>query len=204
MKITFTGKHEKLTPKQERKLAIQFGKLSKLLEQRGEKEAQVKLGTERHQQLAEVRLNYYDQALVGAGAGGDQFTAMMDAVEKIQKQALKVRTKFRDLKRETPQRVAKTDVAPDALMEPVLKGARKSRARIVLGAEPAPEPAPPGGRPARVVRAGSKSNGKPMTIDEAMLALDEKRDYLVYRDAGNEAVRILVRRRDGRVDLIEA
>lgn len=203
MKITFTGKQEKLTPTQERKLAMQFGKLSKLLEQRGEKEAQVKLGYERHQQLAEVRLNYYDQALVGAGAGADQFTALMEAVEKIQKQALKVRTKFRDRKRETPQRVAKTDVAPDALTAPVLKGARKSKAKIVLGVEPAPEP-PPSDRPARVVRAGSKSNGKPMTIDEAMLAMDEKRDYLVYRDASTEAVRVLVRRRDGLVDLIEA
>lgn len=203
MKITFSGKQEKLTPAQERKLAIQFGKLSKLLEQRGEKGAQVKLGYERHQQLAEVRLNYYDQALVAAGAGPDQFTAMMEAVEKVQKQALKVRTKFRDQKRETPTRVAKTDVAPQALEEPVLKGARKSKAKIVLGAEPPVEP-PAGDRPARVVRAGTRSNGKPMTIDEAMLALDAKRDYLVYRDAATEAVRVLVRRRDGLVDLIEA
>lgn len=203
MKITFTGKQEKLTPTQERKLAIQFGKLSKLLEQRGEKEAQVKLGYERHQQLAEVRLNYYDQALVGAGAGADQFTALMDAVEKIQKQALKVRTKFRDKKRETPMRVAKTDVAPDALVEPVLKGARKSKVKVVLGAEPPAEPSA-GDRPARVVRAQSRSNGKPMTTDEAMLTLGDSRDYLVYRDADTEALRILVRRRDGLVDLIEA
>ncbi len=202
MKITFTGKQEKLTPSQERKLAIQFGKLSKLLEQRGEKEAQVKLDYQRRMQLAEVRLNYYDQALVGAGSGADQFTALMEAVEKIQKQALKIRTKFRDQKRETPTRVAKTDVAPDALVEPVLKGARKSKTRVVLGAEAAPDEAP--GAPARIIRANSKSNGKPMTIDEAVLALDEKRDYLVYRDADTEAVRVLVRRRDGLVDLIEA
>lgn len=201
MKITFTGKQDELTPSQERKLAMQFGKLSKLLEQRGEKEAQVKLGAERHLQLAEVRLNYYDQALVGAGAGADQFTAMMEAVEKIQKQALKVRTRFRDLKRETPQRVARTGVAPAALTEPVLKGARKSKAAAAADAEPEP---PAAGRPARVVRAGAKSNGKPMTIDEAMLALGEKRDYLVYRDAATESVRVLVRRRDGLVDLIEA
>lgn len=203
MKITFTGKQEKLTPSQERKLAIQFGKLSKLLEQRGEKGAQVKLDYQRRMQLAEVRLNYYDQALVGAGSGADQFTALMEAVEKIQKQALKIRTKFRDQKRETPTRVAKTDVAPDALVEPVLKGARKSKAKVVLGAEAAPEP-PTAGAPARVVRAASKSNGKPMTVDEAMLALDDRRDYLVYRDAETEALRVLVRRRDGLVDLIEA
>jgi putative sigma-54 modulation protein len=203
MKITFTGKQEKLTPTQERKLAMQFGKLSKLLEQRGEKSAQVKLGYERHQQLAEVRLKYYDQALVGAAAGTDQFTALMEAVDKVQKQALKVRTKFRDQKRETPTRVAKTDMAPEALVEPVLKGARKSKAKVVLGVDTAKE-ATGGPRPARVVRATAKSNGKPMTVEEAMLALDDKRDYLVYRDASTEALRVLVRRRDGNVDLIEA
>jgi ribosomal subunit interface protein len=203
MKITFTGKQEKLTPTQERKLAMQFGKLSKLLEQRGEKGAQVKLDTERHLRLAEVRLNYYDQALVGAGSGSDQFTAIMEAVEKIQKQALKLRTRFRDKKRETPTRVAKTGVAPEALVEPNLKGARKSKVQVVLGAEPPAEPVP-ADRPARVVRAHSKANGKPMTIEEAMLAMDERRDYLVYRDAGTEGVRVLIRRRDGLVDLIEA
>lgn len=203
MKITFTGKQEKLTPTQERKLAMQFGKLSKLLEQRGEKGAQVKLDTERHLRLAEVRLNYYDQALVGAGSGSDQFTAIMEAVEKIQKQALKLRTKFRDKKRETPTRVAKTGVAPEALVEPNLKGARKSKVQVVLGAEPPAEPVP-AGRPARIVRAHSKANGKPMTIDEAMLAMDDRLDYLVYRDAGTEGVRVLIRRRDGLVDLIEA
>ncbi len=43
-----------------------------------------------------------------------------------------------------------------------------------------------------------------MTVDEAMLEMDGKRDYLVYRDAQNESVSVLVRRRDGHFDLIES
>jgi hypothetical protein len=47
-----------------------------------------------------------------------------------------------------------------------------------------------------------------MTLDEAILEMDETRDYLVYRDADRDAQRqglsILVRRRDGHFDLIES
>ena len=44
---------------------------------------------------------------------------------------------------------------------------------------------------------------KPMTIDEAMLEMDG-REYLVYRDANTERMMMLVRRRDGHFDLVEA
>ncbi|MCS7043218.1 MAG: sigma 54 modulation/S30EA ribosomal C-terminal domain-containing protein [Bryobacteraceae bacterium] len=59
-------------------------------------------------------------------------------------------------------------------------------------------------RPARVVRASSRANGKPMTLEEAMLAMEDGRDYLVYRDADTDRLQILIRRSDGAVDLVEA
>ena len=45
---------------------------------------------------------------------------------------------------------------------------------------------------------------KPMTLDEAVLQMDDQRDYLVYRDAQTDRVVMLVRRRDGHFDLVEA
>ena len=53
---------------------------------------------------------------------------------------------------------------------------------------------------------------KPMTLDEALLEMDQNRDYLVYRDSERDADRdkerpglsVLVRRRDGHFDLIES
>ncbi len=42
-----------------------------------------------------------------------------------------------------------------------------------------------------------------MTLDEAVLEIDA-RDYVVYRDAGTGRVSVLIRRRDGKLDLIEA
>ncbi len=101
MKITFTGKQDQLTPSQERKMALAFHRLSKLVDRRGEKTAQVAFDTQRHLKRAEVRLNFYDQALVAQGTGADQFTAVMEAVEKVEKQAQKSREKWRDTKRAT-------------------------------------------------------------------------------------------------------
>jgi putative sigma-54 modulation protein len=43
-----------------------------------------------------------------------------------------------------------------------------------------------------------------MTLDEAVMEMDKSRDYLVYRDAETDRVSVLVRRRDGHFDLVEA
>jgi len=189
MKITFTGKQDKLTPAQERKMALAFHRLSKQVDRRGERAVQVAFDTQRHQQRAEVRLNLYDQALVAHGVGTDQFTAVMEAVDKVEKQALKSRAKWRDTKRTGSIRGVEVAEVVEAAA-PKAKGAKKQ-----LKAAP---------KPAKVVRAGGKSNGKPMTIDEAMIAIEDDRDYVVFRDADTDKVSVLVRRRDGKVDLIEA
>ncbi len=194
MRITFSGKQDKLAPSQERKLATAFARLSRLIERRGEKGAQVALSSERHLQMAEVRVNFYDQTLIGQGSGPDQFAALMDAVEKVEKQALKSREKWRLAKRETPARQSRTTGAPQLTAEP----------------EPPPRPTPrawkkahPKPRPSQVVQARER-DGKPMTVEEAMMALEEDHDYMVYRDAESDRVRVLIRRRDGGVDLVEA
>jgi putative sigma-54 modulation protein len=193
MRITFSGKQDKLAPSQERKLASAFARLSKLIERRGEKAAQVALSSERHLQRAEVRVNFYDQTLIGEGSGPDQFTALMEAVEKVEKQALKSREKWRLAKRETPVRQSRTTGEAPLAAEP----------------EPAPPPAPrarkkahPKRRPAQVVQARG-SEHKPMTVEEAMMALEEESDYMVYRDAESDRLRVLIRRRDGGMDLVE-
>lgn len=196
MKITFSGKQDKLTPSQERKLAMAFARLSKLLERRGEKGAQVILTEERHLRHAEVRVNFYDHALFGKGSAPDQFTAVMDAVEKVGKQALRLLEKKRELKRSDSPRKQAALRAAEAVEAPApTKKGKKARAM-----EAEEEPA----RPARVVKAASRANGKPMTLEEAMLAMEGGRDYLLYRDADTDKLQILIRRSDGAVDLVEA
>ncbi|MBI3678878.1 MAG: HPF/RaiA family ribosome-associated protein [Acidobacteria bacterium] len=177
MKITYTGQAA-FSPAQRRKLDAKFAKLSRLLDRRGEKEAHVILTTERHLHRAEITVHYYDHPLVGLVSSPDTLQAVMGAVEKLEKQILKLHEKWRDTKR-TP--AAKTWTA----REP----------------QPVRTAGDAGGK--RVYRVNHQSRRKPMTLDEAILDLDQGQDYTVYRDAETDRVHVLVKRRDGHFDLIE-
>ena len=178
MKITYTGRQVELKPAQQKKLEAEFSKIGKLLDGRREAEAHVILSLERHLHHAEATVNYYGHQLAGLGSSNDLFTAIHSAAEKLGKQAVKAREKWRDTKR-TP---------------------RKANA----AAEPEAAPAEPEAQPEqRVYRVNHHEKRKPMTLDEALLDMDKSRDYLVYRDADSGKTSVLVRRRDGHFDLIE-
>jgi putative sigma-54 modulation protein len=181
MKITYKGMHGDLPAKLQEKLDTKFAKLSKLLERRGEKEAHVVVTGERHLHHAEITLQFYDHQLVGAGTDADLFTALAGALEKLEKQAVKHRAKWREKARRTePPQTNQSGPAG---------------------------PAPPGvdgdGSP-RIFRVNHHQRRKPMTVEEAVLQMEDGREYLVYRDAEKECVSVLVRRRDGHFDLIES
>jgi len=178
MKITYTGRQVELAPAQLKKLEAQFSKTGKLLDGKRECETHVILSLERHLHNAEATVTYYGHQLVGVGSDPDLFTAIHSAAEKLAKQAVKARTKWRDTKR-TP-RADQAEPSPDT-------------------AAPAKEAAPE----RRVYRVDGHEKRKPMTLDEAILAMDKNRDYLVYRDAESDRISVLLRRRDGHFDLVE-
>jgi putative sigma-54 modulation protein len=180
MKITYTGRQVELAPAQLKKLEARFAKVGKLLDGKRECEAHVILALERHLHHAEVTVNYFNHQLVGLASNADLFIAIHSAIEKLEKQAVKQRTKWRDTKR-TPRKTS----------EPAEMA-------------PGPEPEAEGEPERRVYRINHHQSRKPMTLDEALLEMDRGRDYLVYRDAETDRISVLVRRRDGNFDLVEA
>src|SRR5215475_12890602 len=103
MKITYTGRQVELAPAQLKKLEARFAKIGVLLDGKRECEAHVILSQERHLHNAEATIRYFNHQLVGLGSSSDLFTAIHSAAEKLEKQALKTRTKWRDTKR-TPRK----------------------------------------------------------------------------------------------------
>ena len=100
MKVTYTGRQVDLTPVQNGKLDAAFAKVSKLLDSgRGEVEARIVVTHERYLNNAEITIPYHNHELKGQAADADLFTALHSAVEKLEKQALKVREKWRDGRR---------------------------------------------------------------------------------------------------------
>lgn len=183
MNITYTGRHGELPPDQQSKLDAKFAKLAKLIERKGDdKGAHVAITTERHLTNAEITVNFYDHALACVGSGPDFFTALSTALDKLEKQALKVRTKWRDGKRGPKDKSADgTPEAPGSAIE---------------------EPEAAEGGP-QIFRVNHHERRKPMTIEEAMIAIDG-RGYMVYRDADKDCVSVLIRRADGNFDLVES
>lgn len=184
MNVTYTGKHGELPPAQQRKLDARFSKLAKLIERKGaDKGAHVAVTTERHLTKAEITVNFYDHSLVGVGSGPDFFSAMSAALERTEKQALKIREKWRDTKRGAKDKSA--DAAP---VEPAVEAAVEGEAEETE---------------IRVTRINHHERRKPMTLEEAMIAIGN-RDYMVYRDTDKDSVAVLIRRKDGSFDLVES
>jgi putative sigma-54 modulation protein len=177
MKIMYTGRQVELAPAQLRKIEALFAKVGKLLDGKGEREAHVVLSLERRLHRVEVTVNYQNHPLVGLSRDADLFTAIHGAIQKLEKQAIKVRAKWRDSKRSP---------------------------RKQLDAPSKPEPPADGEKRREVFRINHHGKSKPMTLDEALLEMEQGRDYLVYRDSENDRVSVLVRRRDGNFDLVEA
>ncbi len=189
MKVTYTGKSVEFTPHQQGKLEQKFQKLGKLLDRRSEeKDARVILTTERHLTHAEITVQYFDHQIVGVGSDPDVPTAVADAVDKLEKQILKQQTKWRDTKRVVAKESRQG--SPGAPVE-------EEDAEIAGSVEV------DGGTARRVFRIDHYERRKPMTIDEALLEIDDHA-YVVYRDAETDRVCVLVRRDDGHFDLIEA
>lgn len=112
MKVTYTGRQMDLSPAQSQKLTAEFDKVGKLLDNgRGEVGAHVVLSHERHLNNVEITVVYHNHELIGVGSDPDLFSAIHAAVGKLEKQALRVRGKWRDAKR-IPRKEMETSGGP--------------------------------------------------------------------------------------------
>jgi len=178
MKISYRGMNKGLPAVHQAKLDAKLARLSKMLDgPGGEKEAHVVVTTERHLSNAEITLHYLGHQMVGIGSDADLFTALSKAFDKAGKQVSKHRAKWRAKKRKT--RGASTSAA-----EASETGVSENVARIY--------------------RVNHHEKRKPLTIDEALLQMEDGRSYLVYRDSERDSVSVLLRRKDGHFDLVEA
>ena len=195
MKITYTGRQVELAPAQTKKLQAHFSKIGKLLDGRRECEAHVILSLERHLHRAEATVNYYNHQLAGLGSSTDLFTAIHSAAEKLEKQAIKTRERWRDTKRAPRQEEKETEAAPVAVSKPAKLRGRRVVAKTMDQLPEAEQ---------QVYKVDHHKKRKPMTVEEAVLDLDKSRDYVVYRDADTGRTVVLIRRRDGHLDMVEA
>src|SRR5947209_10513983 len=192
MKLIYSGKTREFTPELEARILTKLSKLSKVAEQRGEREVHFVHQMERHLHKVEILMNFYDHPLVGEGHDEDLAVALTQAADKLEKQLLKQRDRWRDTHRDA-------------------KGVRSGKENWEESAETAQAPAPAdiskktangSGRKPKVFRVNYDEDRKPMTLEEAMLEIDGT-DYVVFRNSDRNCLSVLIKRADGNFDLVE-
>ena len=146
----------------------------------------------------EITLNAWDHAMVGIGSNTDLVTAANAALDKLEKQILKLLNRWRDTKRHKDKGAEASPAVAE--LPSSVSSSRKAKA----SAAPLQRSAGQKSRRKRVFRVNHNDGSKPMTLEEAMLEMEESQDYMVYRDAQTERVTVLMRRPDGNFDLIES
>jgi putative sigma-54 modulation protein len=189
MRVHYTGRNTDISEVQKVKLQRKFDKVHKILGRKAGSEAHVVVKRQRHLYEAEVTLNALNHTLVVTSASADGFASLQSCLDKLEKQAIKNKHRMIDVRRPERQRGEPS---------PSIEVAIQKASQAIENAAPAPRNGP------RVVRSRSVAP-KPLTLEGAIMSLEEEdRDQLTYRDAENGALRVLLRRRDGNLELVEA
>lgn len=199
MKVIVSGKTKDFTPDIQQKFVLKLEKLSKLIERRGEREARVMHHMERHLHKVEVTMNLYDHQVAVLGSNSDLDTALTDAAVKLEKQVVKMRTKWRTVRRDAKGvRTSKEEWdAEPSVADKAPEPAKAAKAKLNGRAgKPTVKP--------KIFRVNYDEDAKPMTIAEAIMVMESGDSYAVFRNSEANCLSVLVRRVDGNFDLIES
>jgi putative sigma-54 modulation protein len=175
MRIDFTGRQIDVTSDLRSYTEERLRKLTRLLRDRFD--IHVILTAEKHRRHAEITLNFRDHTLVGIQETGDARMSINGALDKLERQAVRMLARRRTRKRRPRPATA--------VMLNVFRTERVDHEeRRVLETERFPI--------------------KPMSVEEAIESLDTVRiGLLVFRNTDTERVNVLYRRDDGHLALIE-
>ena len=179
MRLELTGRHVEITPDLRKVVEQHLAKLDRLLTG-GIVSVQAVLTREKYRHRSEITVHTRgDHFLHGLGDTNTWDSSITDAVEKISQQLANMKGKWQARKRRaTPPRLLPPE--PEA-------------------AAPAPEK-----RKARTIRRVPRYPVKPMSVEEAALAIDAGDDaFLVFRNAATDSINVVYRRKDGHLGLVE-
>jgi putative sigma-54 modulation protein len=175
MRLAFTGRQMEISPDLREHTQKQLKKLTRVLRDRFDVHAI--LTAEKHRRIAEITLTCRDHVLVGVEETGDILASINGAIDKLERQTVRLMERKRTRKRRPKQ-------ATSVLLN-------------VLGREAADH------EDHRVLQT-QRIAIKPMTVEDAIEALDGTRaGIVVFRNYETERVNVIYLRQDGDLALIE-
>lgn len=174
MKFEYTGRHIEVTPALRSHVEEHFARLNHLFDGDNVK-AHVIIEVEKGRHHSEIVVKWRKEILTAATKNTDMYQSLSQTIDKIEKQALKIKNKVID---------------------------KSHRAKKVSVIAPVEIDIPPAPSAPRVITSNTYAV-KPLTTDEAVMQLnDEENQFLVFRNAEDERVSVIYKRKDGNYGLI--
>jgi putative sigma-54 modulation protein len=201
MNVEFTGRQYEVTPAVRKQVEHGLSKLEKILGKTFD--THVILSTEKKRHIAEITITIRNHSFVGLAEATEMAQAVGEAIGKIDRQAVRYKTKFRARKRiaRKVQSSGKWNGESTSMETKVAVGVTESTAvDVVVHSFPGMVRM----TEAHVVKSEDSVAMHPMTVEEAVKeAQFRDRDVFVFRDPAGR-VKVLHRKKDGKMELIEA
>ncbi len=197
MNIEYFGKQYEITPTVRKEVESGLNKLTKIL---GENiKSKVILSVEKRRNIAEITVKRRRGQLVGLAEATDMMSAIGQALEHIETQAVRNNGRRRATHRKAKDKSWKEPVEAQAEMQ-IAVGANAATAVPVLVHK---FPSVSRTTEAHLVHATDSVALRPMTVEEAVKECEFRdREVFVFRDPKGKA-KVLHRRKDGKIELIE-
>ena len=175
MKFEYTGRHIDVTPALKTHVEEHFGRIGHLFNGDATT-AHVIIEVERGRHRSEINVNWRNEVLTANTSVADMYQSLSQTIDKIEKQALKIKNKVID------------------------KSHRAEKAAVITADDGAVSPAPDG--PQIINDSGYQV--KPVSAEEAALLLnDAANDFLVFRNSETDRIAVIYKRKDKNFGLIE-
>ena len=173
MDFEYTGRHIDVTPALRAHVEEHFGKIESMFENATTARAHVIIDVVKNRHIAEILFHWREHTLTAKDTNADMYQALTRCIDKIEKQALKLKKKIIERKQDA---VPLSAVAPEPEAEP---------------GTGAPESTEPERRTGRII-AARRYKVKPMTAEEAVMSLAEDGDqFVVFRDSDTNRLGVI-------------
>ena len=196
MNVEYTGRQFEITPRIRTEVETGLSKIVKIL---GDNfKTKVILAVEKHRHKAEITISPRNHPMVGLAEASDMIAAIGEAMERVEQQALKYKARWRTKKRSPNKKKNGHSTIED--LEIAVGESAKTAVPVVVHKYPAIAKT----TEAHLVKSSDSVAMRPLTLEEAVKEAEFRdRDVFVFRDPKGK-VMVLHRKRDGKMELIEA
>jgi putative sigma-54 modulation protein len=196
MNVEYTGRHYDITAAIRKEVETGLAKIRRILADKFE--TKVILAVEKRRNKAEITISPRNGPIVAVAQAGDMGVAIGQALDHLEKQAIKYKTRWRAKKRKANNKW-NGEAAPDESAPPEERS-RKTVVPMLVHKFPALAKT----TDVHLVKSSDSVAMRPMTVEEAIKeAHFRDRDVFVFRDPKGK-VFVLHRNREGKLELIEA